>query len=72
VRKKIKKPEVFLSATKATKSLPKLFEGLAKSHTFMQEFLSSMEKYSFKTLPRRVEYCGIYYFCVWEGVNLFV
>jgi len=33
---------------------PRVSKGLAKSHTFMQEFLSPMEKL-LKTLPRRFE-----------------
>ena len=37
---------------------PRVSKGLAKSHTFMQEFLSPMEKL-LKTLPRRFEIWNI-------------
>src|SRR5438477_8595112 len=40
---KIKKPEVFLYATKVIERI-QVSTSLTKSHTFMQEFLFSMEK----------------------------
>ena len=43
MRGKIKKPEVFLYATKVAE-MTQVSTSLTKSHTFMQEFLSSMEK----------------------------
>jgi hypothetical protein len=42
---------------------PRVSKGLAKSHTFMQEFLSPMKKL-LKTLPRRFEIWNILLLCM--------
>src|SRR6266513_1908321 len=63
LREKIKKPEVFLYATKVIERT-QVSTSLTKSHTFMQEFLSSMEKLFGKHCLEGLK-SGIYCYCLW-------